>query len=193
MNDGDIIGLVLKGQVEAYAFLVDKYKNLICDLCYKYTYDYNEAQDLSQEIFLKAYRKLDAFKGDSSFSTWLYRIGVNTCIDWARKNKKRSPTLSIDGDECIERLPSHNPSPEDEALEGEKRELIREAVIGLPEKYRTVVILYNYKNLSISEISTVLGIPLKTVQTRLYRAKKILKSKLLKPCNGGEYIWNAVE
>lgn len=193
LQDEDIIRLVLNGHGEAYSILVDRYKNMIYDMCYKYTYDYNEAQDLSQDIFLKVYRKLDTFKNSSSFSTWLYRIGINTCIDWTRKNKKVKNVMYIDEDEYVERLPSRGPEPEDVVLEGERRELVRDAILNLQEKYRTVVILYNYKNLSCIEISKILDIPVKTVETRLYRAKKMLKELLLKPCNGGEYVWNAAK
>lgn len=193
MQDEDIIRLVLNGRVEAYSILVGRYKNLIYDLCYKYTYDYTEAQDLSQEIFLKVYRKLDTFRNSSSFSTWLYRIGVNTCIDWTRKNKKHSESMSIDEEDYIERIPSQCPVPEDIVVDGERREIVRNAIQGLPEKYRTVVILYNFKGFSCSEISNILEVPLKTVETRLYRAKKLLKERLLKPYNGGEYVWNAAK
>lgn len=193
MQDEDIIRMVLGGYADAYSYLVDKYKYIVYDLCYKYTYDYNEAQDLSQEIFLKAYRKLYSFKNTASFSTWLYRVGVNTCIDWTRKHKKLKDTVSIDEEEYLNDLPSCAPIPEDMVVDNERRELVRNAVMKLPEKYRTVLVLYNYKSLSCSEIAQVLGIPLKTVETRLYRAKKILKEALLKPCNGGEYAWNAVK
>lgn len=193
MQDEDVIRLVLNGRAEAYSILVDRYKNMIYDLCYKYTYDYTEAQDLSQEIFLKVYKKLDSFKYSSSFSTWLYRVGVNTCIDWTRKNKKNSSIVSIDEDEYIDRLPSQGPNPEEAVVSGERLELLRNAIQSLPEKYKTVVILYNYKNLSCSEISDILGIPVKTIETRLYRAKKALRDKLLKQCNGGEYVWNAAK
>lgn len=192
MQDEDIIRMVLDGYGDAYSYLVDKYKYIVFDLCYKYTYDYNEAQDLSQEIFLKAYRKLYSFKNTASFSTWLYRVGVNTCIDWTRKHKKLKDTVSIDDEEYLNDLPSCAPIPEDMVVDNERREIVRNAVMKLPEKYRTVLVLYNYKNLSCSEIAKILGIPLKTVETRLYRAKKILREALLKPCNGGEYAWNAV-
>jgi len=193
LQDEDIIRLVLNGHVDAYSILVDNYKNMVYDLCYKYTYDYNETQDLSQEIFLKVYRKLDSFKNSSSFSTWLYRVGVNTCIDWTRKNKNKKDIKSIDDDQYGEKIPSLNKGPEDLAVDAEKNVILRSAILELPEKYRTVVILYNFKNLSCSEISVILDIPQKTVETRLYRAKKLLKEKLLKPCNGGEYVWNAAK
>ena len=193
LQDEAIIRLVLDGHIEAYASLVDRYKNLIFDLCYKYTYDYSDAQDLSQETFLKVYRKLDGFRFSSSFSTWLYRIGTNTCIDWTRKNKNKKDVTSMDDAEYMDLIPSQAPIPEEEVLDREKREFVRDVVESLPEKYRTVIILYNYKDLSCSEISDILGVPQKTVETRLYRAKKLLKEKLLKPLGGGEYLWNAVK
>jgi RNA polymerase sigma-70 factor (ECF subfamily) len=193
LQDECAVRLVLEGHVEAYSIIVDKYKNMIYDLCYKYTYDYIEAQDLSQDIFLKVYRKLDSFNSASSFSTWLYRVGINTCIDWARKNNKIRKLTSPDGDECFEYMPSQGQAPEDAAVDRERRALVRNAIMHLPEKYRTAVILYNFRDLSCSEISDILGLPVKTVETRLYRARKILKTTLLKPCNGGEYLWNAAK
>lgn len=193
LQDEDVIKLVLNGQIDAYSILIDRYKNMIFDMCHKYTYDYNEAQDLSQEIFLKTYRKLDSFKRASKFSTWLYRIAVNICIDWTRGSKKHKSVVLMGDEEYMEKIPSAGPMPEDIAAEDEKREFVKKTVMGLPEKYRTVIILYNYQNLSVSEISGVLKVPLKTVETRLYRAKKLLKDKLLKPYGGGEYSWNAVK
>lgn len=193
LPDEEIIRLVISGHTEAYSILIDRYKNLIFDLCYKYTYDYSKTQDLSQDIFVKVYQKLHTFKNSASFSTWLYRIGVNTCIDWTRKNKREAVTESIDEEGYSDCLPSRAPAPEDEVIDDERRRFVRDAVQKLPEKYRTAVILYNYKDLSCSEISDILGIPVKTVETRLYRAKKILREELLKMCNGGEYVWNAVK
>jgi RNA polymerase sigma-70 factor (ECF subfamily) len=193
LEDEEIVRVVLGGHVEAYSILVDRYKNLIFDLCYKYTYDYSESQDLSQEIFIKVFRKLYTYNGSSSFSTWLYRVGTNTCIDWTRKNKKSKDMVSIDEDECMDRLPSQNPPPEDMVVDSERKEIVRNAVQELPEKYRTVIILYNFKGLSCSEIAEILGDPVKTIETRLYRAKKMLRESLLKPCHGGEYVWNAVK
>lgn len=193
LKDEDVVRLVLDGHSEAYSILIDRYKNMIYDLCYKYTHDYVESQDLSQEIFLKVYRKLHTFKNTSKFSTWLYRIGINTCIDWTRKHKKTRYEKSIEEDEYVGRIPSNKPSPEDMAIKSEKIEIVRNTVDNLPEIYRTVIILYNYKDLSCKEIADILEIPVKTVETRLYRAKKMLKEKLLKPCNGGEYLWNVVK
>jgi RNA polymerase sigma-70 factor, ECF subfamily len=193
LQDEEIVRLVIDGHTQAYSILVDKYKNMIFDLCYKYTYDYTEAQDLSQDIFIKAYRKLYTFKNSSSFSTWFYRIGINTCIDWTRKKKKQKNMNVVDEDGYLEVLPSNDPALEDIVIDKEKRQLVRNAISNMSEKYKTVVILYNYKNLSCMEISQILDVPVKTVETRLYRAKKILKNKLLESFNGGEYLWNAAK
>lgn len=193
LQDEDVIRLVLSGQIDAYTILIDKYKNMIFDMCFKYTYDYSEAQDLSQEVFLKTYRKLGSFKNSSSFSTWLYRIAVNICIDWTRSSKKHKNVTLMDGVGYIDQIPSLEPMPEDIVTEDEKREYVRKIVLGLPEKYRMVIILYNYQDLSVSEISEILKIPLKTIETRLYRAKKLLKDMLFKSYGGGEYSWNAAK
>lgn len=174
MTDWELVNQVKKGNRDSYALLVDRYKKVIFNLAYRFTHDYTEAEDLSQEIFLKVYIRIDDFKNSAKFFTWLYRVAVNKCIDYQRKSKKVLPPMEIK--EEINK--SNEKDPEECILKKEKVNWVQNAVNSLAEKYKVVIILHHFQGLSYKEISEVLKIPLKTVETRIYRAKKLLKEKL---------------
>lgn len=142
--------------------LIERYGNDILRLCAVYLGDHQLAQDAFQETFLKAWKGLDNFRGDSSEKTWLSRIAVNTCRDllrsgWLRMLKKSKPM------EEIMELAAPAPNPEAAA--------VREATLALHGKYREVIVLYYYQGMQISEIAKVLNLPENTVSTRLRRAR----------------------
>lgn len=190
MRDEEIISLVLKGRTELYSDIVDRYSYKVYSTAYNYTHDQEDAKDLTQEIFIKVYNSLYGFKSKSSFSTWLYRIAVNKCIDWTRKRK--IPTISAYYDDQGEEtdifasIPDNTYSPEEELLNAENKEIIKQAVSELPEMYKTVLILYYFEDFSPQEISDIIDAPKKTVETRLFRAKNMIKSKLRYRLYGGE-------
>lgn len=188
MKDEDIIRLIIKGNSELYADIIDRYSSKVYSTAYSYTHCQEEARDLVQEILIKTYNSLKSFKEDAKFSTWLYRIAVNSCIDWSRKRKSKAimTAMSFEDTNIFEMIISDSQGPEELFLQQENKEAVRNAVDELPEIYKTVLILYYFEELQVQEICDILDIPRKTIETRLYRAKKILKSILRQELLGGE-------
>lgn len=185
----DSIHRIQQGDIQAFERIVDEYKNKIFALAYGYTRDQHMAQDLSQEIFIKVYQNIPSFQGQSSFSTWLYRVGKNCCIDWIRKNRRRMEnTILEDGErEYVD----DGQNPEEDAILNERKEMLYRAIQKLPEKYRTPLMLFHFQDLTYEEIGKVLKIPTKTVATQLYRGKRMLRDELLSK-GRGEMPWTAL-
>jgi len=139
---------------------------------------------LSQEVFLRVFRGLDGFKGESKFSTWLYRVTWNLCADWLRRNRRpdRRAAMVAEADS----LPDRRVNLEEGFLEEEQRGEVRRAMGKLDERYRGVVNLHYYQKLSYDQIAFVLDMPVKTVETRLYRARKMLRESLESSGQGGD-------
>jgi RNA polymerase sigma-70 factor, ECF subfamily len=184
MTDEAIIEQVLAGNTHIFSELVNRYKNKVFSLVYRFTNDYGDAQDISQEVFINVFRKLYTFNEKASFSTWIYRISYNYCIDWIRKNKKRLRQEPV-YDEQIE-LADTGINVEESFLEMQKRVHLRKAILQLDEKYRNVLILFHFQELSYEEIGEVMQLPVKTVETRLYRGRQQLR-KYLSGIPGGEF------
>jgi len=182
-TDDELIERVRGGETRFFAELVQRYQDPVFGMALRFVRSAGDAEDLAQEAFLRAYRGLDAFKGDARFSTWLYRITWNLCTDWLRRNRKpgRAP-LDIDGaaDVADARV-----DLEEGFLAAEERRKVKQALDGLDEKYRSVLILLYYQKLSYDQIASVLEVPMKTVETRLYRARKLLKKSLERAGVGG--------
>lgn len=166
-------------------------------MAYKFTNDYNEAQDLSQEIFLKIYKEIGSFRFESKLSTWIYRVSMNTCLDWKRKNSKiknLSTNIVNHEDEIVEiELKDESSLPEDIYIQSESQREIHQLVLGLPDIYKTVIIMYHFNNMSYEEISKTLSLSERTVETRLYRARRLLKEEFTKLKDRSGYKWNATK
>ena len=176
MTDHDIVREVLAGRKDLFADLVDRYKGLVFALIHTALRDgTGEAEDLAQEVFLKAYRALPQFRGEASFSTWLYRIALNHLQDRLRARRPEAVDLA-----SVEERVVADPgkTPEETAIQTENRLLIQRTLAELPENYRQALYLYHYHDLSYAEIGERLGVPARTIETRLYRAKKMLRAKL---------------
>lgn len=178
MHDEQILNeIVNNNNKEAYRELILKYQNKIFSTAYKFTNDHGEAQDLTQDIFLKIYKNINRFNKNSKLSTWIYKISINTCLDWKKKHNKAT-LLTLDDIPNVNNGSTN--SIDDYIINNEKKQLIHNAVKQLPDIYKTVVILYHFNNRSYNEISKILSIPTKTVETRLYRARKKIKEFLHK-------------
>ncbi len=188
-RDEELALAAQKGHTDAFALLVDRHQGRIYRTLYAMVADAEEARDLAQEVFLKVYRALPGYRGDAAFTTWLHRLTVNAALDYLRSRKRRplQVPLAPPGEESSlsPQVADHGPGPEDEALIRERREQVAAALKQLSEDYRQAVILYHFHNLSYQEIAERLAVPVRTIETRLYRARAQLKRILLDRERGG--------
>jgi RNA polymerase sigma factor (sigma-70 family) len=181
-EDRQLIDMALQGDERAFETLLNKYRNLVFSIMIKMVRNHQEAEDLTQEAFMKAFNSLSSFNDEFAFSTWLMKIASNNCIDFLRKRKLR--TYSIHEpiqykDEKIEiDIPDHEPTPEKHLLQNERAKMIQTAIDELPERYRYVVLLRHKEEKSYEEISEILNLPLGTVKAQIFRAREILNKKL---------------
>ncbi|QUI20983.1 RNA polymerase sigma factor [Vallitalea pronyensis] len=176
----------MKQDQHAFQHLVEDYQSSFLTMAYKFTNHYTDAEDLCQEIFIKVYKALPTYRKKSQLSTWLYRIAVNRCLDWKRRSKS-SLFQMVNLSDFSPGLKT-NRSTEEEVIYKEKQQFIHQTVYNLKDKYKTIVILYHFNGLSYKEISEILNLPVKTIETRLYRARKQIKDKLMHQGYGGDII-----
>ncbi|WP_419394188.1 sigma-70 family RNA polymerase sigma factor [Cytobacillus praedii] len=155
--------------------LMQEYSDDILHLVYTYVKNRTTAEDLTQEIFLKCYEKLNQFNQQATLKTWVYRIASNHCKDYLRSWHYRKITLS---DKILD-IPSKSKQVEEEIIANSEENILTNAVMNLPLKYREVVFLHYYEELSLAEISKITTVNINTIKTRLKRAKKLLKDKMI--------------
>lgn len=176
MDDIVRIRRCLAGEREAFEPLVSKYKNLVYGIALNILYNKDEAADVTQEVFMKAWANLGRFNPEYSFRAWIARIAVNHSINVNQKHK-RSAAAAWD-EEAVRRIPADSGLPEEELLFREEQDRVKQAVDSLPEMYRLIVVLFHQQSLSYDEICQVTGYPLSIVKNRLYRARKMLCERL---------------
>lgn len=186
MEDYDLVKSAINGNQQAYAELLSRYRNSVYHTVLKMVKNRNDADDLTLEAFGKAFHKLPTYAPHYAFSTWLFRIAINNCIDHIRK--KRIKFCSID--EPIEsngnydfanNIKANIRNPEDEMMRGQRIDMMKNIVTQLSDKYRRMIELRFYDEKSYEEIATELDIPLGTVKAQLFRAKELLYGMLKKP------------
>ena len=171
----------LAGDRESFAPLVDRHKERVYWLILRIA-GREEAEDLAQEAFLRAYRALPRFRGESLFSTWIYRIARNVALSYLRKRAGKGEALSLEeeGEEKIHLLSASAGDPERVFEERDSAERVRALVEKMPEPYRTTITLYHLHQLRYEEIARVMETPLGTVKTNLHRARKRLREMVLR-------------
>ena len=186
-EDTELVALAQKGSTNSFNKLVDKYHSRIYSLTYQMTSNREDAEDLTQEIFIKAFEALPRFKGRSSFYTWLYRIGINKTINY-RKKRNRNRPLSIDAldqdithDDIYAELDSKD-SPLRHIGLNELQVKLNEAMQKLSLKHRTVVVMHDIEGIPHDEIAKIVGVSVGTIRSRLFYARRQLQADL------GEYI-----
>ena len=184
-RDNLLIEQCLKGQQSSFSELIDEYKNMVFSLSYKMTNSLEDAEDISQEVFIRVYKSLYNFNPRYKFSTWLYQLTLNICRDRFRKGKIPSVSLDTplnkdDQKDLRSIIPDNQNNPEDIIMGVEQTNFINDLITSLPLKYREVIILRHLKDLSYDEMSKILNISLGSVKTRLFRARELLKNKLKK-------------
>ena len=184
MTDREIIKLVLQGEKEKFRMLVEQYQQMVFRTCMGFLHNKDDADDLTQEIFIQAYQSLSRFKGEAAFSTWLYRIAVNASLNKVRKSSKNLILQRIDAFFGAEKsreapfLQSDTDDPEKILIRQEHVEWVRRALDSLPENQRTAIVLSKYDDLSQKEIAEIMKTSEGSVEALLQRAKKNLREKL---------------
>jgi RNA polymerase sigma-70 factor, ECF subfamily len=180
--DEELVSRVQQGDKSAYDILVIRYQHKIIQLVNRYVKDYSEAQDVAQEAFIKAYRALGSFRGDSAFYTWLYRIAINTAKNYLVSRSRRNSDYQIDVQdaEAIENAPQLQglDTPERELLSEEIIKTIHSAIEHLPEEMRVAIMLREFEGMSYEEIAEAMDCPVGTVRSRIFRAREAIDSKL---------------
>lgn len=176
--------LARNGDRAAFEELVQLYKDKIYHLAYRMLGNKQEAEDAVQETFLRVFLNLARYDEAQKFSTWIFRIGTNLCIDRLRKKR---PNYSLDaelpegeGGDWYSMLASEDPSPEDQLVLSETQSQIRQAIDVMPDKYKSVVVLRYLQDMSLQEIGDVLDMPVTTVKTRVHRGREFLRKQLEK-------------
>jgi RNA polymerase sigma-70 factor, ECF subfamily len=179
-TDEELVQRSMDGDVDSFNQLVRRWERPIYALAYRTIGREEDARDLCQETFLRAFRGLPGFKGQAKFSSWLYRIALNLCRDWIRR-QRRTPTVPMpEGVDLIELASEQGPveSIEDLVARREMSQAVAEAMQYLPEEQRTAIILKEYHGLTFQEIADLQGCPLSTVKTRLYQGLSVLRRQL---------------
>lgn len=187
MNDSEQLLLERSkaGDVAAFEMLIEAYQKKIFNLAYRIVGNYDDAADLTQEALIRIFKSISGFKEQSSFSTWVYRITTNVCLDDIRK-KKNKKVISLDEEIRVEdgemkrQIMSDDPLPDEIAEKEETRRLVNDAINMLPEEQRMMITLRDIQGLTYDEISEVLDCPSGTVKSRINRARQALKNALLK-------------
>ena len=180
--DENLVLRVQQGDKAAFDLLVIKYQHKIIQLVNRYVKDPSEAQDVAQEAFIKAYRALGDFRGDSAFYTWLYRIAINTAKNYLVSRSRRNSDYQVDiqDAEAIENAPQLQgmDTPERLLLNQEIIDTIKTAIDQLPEEMRTAIMLREFEGMSYEEIAVAMDCPVGTVRSRLFRAREAIDIKL---------------
>lgn len=173
---------VLKGDQNAFAEIVELFQDKLYRICYRMLGNKHEAEDIAQEAFVRAFINIHTFDTNRKFSTWLYRIGTNLCIDRIRKKKPDyyldAEVAGTDGLNMYSQIASKEELPEQEVLKMEMQDRVQYEISRLPDKYRAVIVLKYMEDLPLQEISDILEMPLGTVKTRIHRGREALRKQL---------------
>lgn len=173
LSEADLVAACLSGQNGAFDVIVERHRRAVYQLCYRFVGNHEDASDLSQDVFLRAYRGLRNFRGGSSLATWLYRIGVNVCLNRVSVKKPQSEPI-----EARQHVDTRNESPPDRLMSAERAARVRAAIAQLPPKQRAALILRMYHEMSHQEIAEVVGSSVGAVKANVFHALQNLKKRL---------------
>ena len=181
-TDQQLVDRVLAGEKNAFNLLVLRYQHRVAALISRFIHDAQEVEDVSQEAFVKAYRALPLFRGDSAFYTWLYRIAVNTAKNHLVSRSRRPPASDVDVDEAeltdMGAVLRDIESPEGSLATAKLKQALTEAIEDLPEDLRTAFTLREFSGLSYEDITEVMDCPVGTVRSRIFRAREAIDKKI---------------
>lgn len=178
--ESQLVEKSMDGDLDAFEELVLLFDKKVYNYCLRMTNNRNDAEDLAQEVFLKVYKNLKNFRKDSKFSTWIYRIAYNTCVDNYRKKRFKLLPLNkiIDEEQQEIDIPSPGPLPEEQVISNEKYSLIKECIAQLKPRYKSAIILRDIHNYSYREIAEILDVPIGTVKSDINRGRALLRKAL---------------
>ena len=184
-REKELIAKAKQGDMQAFEELILKHEKIVYNVALRMMNHSEDAKDISQEVFLKAYRNIKNFDERSMFSTWLYRITTNTCIDEMRKRKGKQnysleEELENEDGSMQRQIADEGDTPEESLMRGEEKGEILQALDTLSEEHRAAIILRDVKGLSYEEISEIIELPMGTVKSRISRARNQLKNEILK-------------
>jgi RNA polymerase sigma-70 factor (ECF subfamily) len=190
LADHQLVTLALRGRTDAYGELVRRYQLAVYNSAYRLVGDRQEALDLAQDTFVRAYSALGSFDTARPFGPWICRIAVNSTLNWLQR--RRVPTVPLAAGKLAETDQARDPAladntsePERVYLAAERQALLRDAILSLPANYRAVVELRHFQDLSYDQIAEALGIPLSDVKSHLFRARRMLRERLERENEGG--------
>jgi RNA polymerase sigma-70 factor (ECF subfamily) len=188
-SDLALVQLAQRGDPGAFDALVRRYQHKVVKLVLRYVRDPAEAEDIAQEAFIKAYRALPRFRGDSAFYTWLYRIAINTAKNVLAARGRSPVSYDIDKDSedssAVESYMKDTATPEALAMTDEIRSTVNDAIDQLPEDLRTAIVLRELEGLSYDEIAQAMSCPVGTVRSRIFRAREAIDARLREVFEGG--------
>ncbi|OGX85397.1 RNA polymerase subunit sigma-24 [Hymenobacter lapidarius] len=178
-RDFVLIQAALDGSAKAYDALLRSYHKSVYHIALRMVRDPDDADDLTMEVFAKAFRYLSRYRPQFAFSTWLFRIATNSCIDFVRRKKLKTQSLNAavrlgDGESILLDLPDHAPNPQEAFIRQQRLEAVQRVVTQLPANYARLVRLRYFEELSYEEVATELQVPLGTVKAQLFRARELL-------------------
>jgi RNA polymerase sigma-70 factor (ECF subfamily) len=185
-TDEELVARSIRGDAESFNQLILRWERPIYALAYRTIGREEDARDLVQETFLRAFRALPGFRGQAKFSSWLYRIALNLCRDWIRRERRAPVVQAPEGVDLLDMAAAAEPSEaiEDLVARRDTTRLVEALMANLPAEQRTAIILKEYHGLTFQEIAELMGCPLSTVKTRLYQGLTVLRRELAK--NGVE-------
>jgi RNA polymerase sigma-70 factor (ECF subfamily) len=187
-QDSELISKAKSGDENALQELLSKYKIAVYNLIYRMVKDKQEAEDLTQETFIKTFKSLPSFNEEYAFSTWIFKIATNNCIDFFRKRKLKTYSLDKPIQYKTSEIQQEHPDPDFNAeknmLARERSDMIKKAIDSLPEKYKEAIVLRHRQEKSYEEIAEMLDLPLGTVKARIFRAREMLNKALKDKLSG---------
>ncbi|HKL52411.1 MAG TPA: RNA polymerase sigma factor RpoE [Wenzhouxiangellaceae bacterium] len=181
-TDQLLVERVQKGDKRAFDLLVGKYQHKIVSLISRYVSDHAEALDVAQEAFIKAYKAIGRFRGDSAFYTWMYRIAINTAKNHLVSQSRRPPSSDVDAQDAeqfqVDTRLKDRGSPEHELLKEEIERTIHDAISELPDDLRVAITLREMEGMSYEDIATTMDCPIGTVRSRIFRAREAIDGRL---------------
>ncbi|MDP4094416.1 MAG: sigma-70 family RNA polymerase sigma factor [Bacillota bacterium] len=183
-SDKSLLDKAKKGDVQAFEDLIEGYQKRVFNITLRMIGNYDDASELTQEVFIRVFRSLNSFKEEAQFSTWVYKIATNICLDELRKQKKRKAVISLDEEirtddgEIKRQIEDEKPTPDIIAEKNEMKNIVNKAIQSLSEEYRFVIIMRDIQGFSYEEIAKIIKCPEGTVKSRINRARKALKEAL---------------